>query len=216
MFDPSAVRLPATCQSRALHHLAAVLQLLPGGAYLCADDGRLTFYTARAAQLWGWLPPLEDPTQVYCGALRLYTAAGAPLAHAQCWMARALQERVPHENRHVVIERPDGSRVAARVHASPVIDEHGQLLGGVSLMFELTPQEALQQRQRDEHLLALACDLRAGLDPLRRSAQRLGSLPDTSEARATAGVLDQQLRQLTRLADELLNLDVEVDWATPR
>lgn len=215
MFDPSTVRLPATCPTRALHHLAALLQVLPGGAYLCAADGRLTFYTERAAQLWGWSPPLDDPAQRYCGSLRLYTGAGTPLAHAQCWMARALQERVPYENRHVIIERPDGSRVSARVHASPVIDEHGQLLGGVNLLFELTAQQDLQQRQRDAHLLALACDLRAGLDPLRRNAQSL-AMPTSGEAQSTPTAVDRQLRQLTRLADELLNLDVEVDWATPR
>lgn len=42
-----------------------LLDKLPAGAYLCAADGRITYYNQRAVELWGREPKLCDPLDLY-------------------------------------------------------------------------------------------------------------------------------------------------------
>jgi PAS domain-containing protein len=42
-----------------------LLDKLPAGAYLCAADGRITYYNQRAVELWGREPKLRDPLDLY-------------------------------------------------------------------------------------------------------------------------------------------------------
>jgi PAS domain S-box-containing protein len=51
-------------------------------------------------------------------------------------MARAVREGVAARNQDVVIERPDGSRVAVVVNIDPVYDERGRLVGAINVFHE--------------------------------------------------------------------------------
>src|SRR5688572_10879152 len=82
-----------------------LLETLPAGAYTCDRDGLITFYNARAEELWGRAPALHDPVDRYCGSFKLFDVAGEPIAHENCWMALALRERRDFSGRETVIER---------------------------------------------------------------------------------------------------------------
>ena len=73
--------------------LRRVLDGLPAAAYTCDADGLITYYNARAVQLWGREPKLNDPSDRFCGCFRLYSLDDAPMPHHQCWMAVAAIER---------------------------------------------------------------------------------------------------------------------------
>lgn len=202
----------------ALDHFCRLLDILPAGACICRADGRLTHYTAQAANLWGRAPELacSDPPR-WCGAWRLYGLDGTPMPHDQSWLARALIERVPYHGHRVQIERPDGGRRFALCYASPMIADDGRVLGGLNLLVDVTEQHvghharAERERLRDERMVALACDIRAGLDPLRRTAQDLASSHGARRTDGPADMIDRQLRHITRLVDRLLNLEVDAD-----
>lgn len=207
---------PGGPQADALVHFRRLLELLPAGACTCAADGRLTYYSPQAASLWGRAPGLDEPDAPrYCGALRLYTGDGAPLPHARSWMARALAERRPFHGERIQIERPDGERRVALAYASPLIDDGGELLGGLNLLVDVTEQhhralaDAQRLRARGEQLVSLACDIRAGLAPLRHTARRLATSPVPPIGPVPADQLDRQLREITRLVDDVLNLEVD-------
>src|SRR5271165_6337714 len=63
---------------------------LPAAAYVCDTAGLITYYNRYAVQLWGRAPKLNDPIDRFCGSYKLFLRDDSPLAHDQCWMARAL------------------------------------------------------------------------------------------------------------------------------
>src|SRR5262245_8312028 len=99
-----------------------LLERLPAAAYACDSEGLITYFNRQAVRLWGREPKLNDPVDRYCGSFKLFTIDGKPISHDQCWMALALQNQVNYDGQEILIEQPDGSRVAALAHASPVHD----------------------------------------------------------------------------------------------
>ena len=124
-----------------------VLGAIPAGAYVCDRDGLITYFNQHAVDLWGREPLLHDARDRFCGSFRLFTGDGAPLAHDQCWMARALSEDREFSGFEVMIERPDGRRVTALAHANPIHDEDGALVGAVNILMDVTDRKRGEQRK---------------------------------------------------------------------
>ena len=214
--DMEAQAGDAAIRGPVLETFCRLLDILPTAGCVCDADGRLVYYTAQAAALWGHAPRLEPAhAPRYCGAHRLYAFDGSPLQPEHGPMARALAQRVAVQGDHVQVERPDGSRRIAVAYASPMLDSDGSLQGALNLLLDVTDRhhttrtQAERVRQREELRVALACDIRAGLDPLRRGAQDPAATANGGEPEA----IDRQLRHVTGLVDRLLNLDAELDEA---
>ena len=194
-----------TTDDDAFAQFRRLLDVLPAGACLCAADGRVTHYTEQAVALWGHRPALGDAGPRWCGALRLFHEDGRPMPHEASPIARALVDGRAHHGRRLQLERPDGSRRVALSYASPLVDDGGAVIGGVNLLVDVTDQHRSAQAERErlrlqgEQLVALACDIRAGLTPLRRSTREVDP------------ALDERLRHITRLVDRVLNLEVDAD-----
>jgi PAS domain S-box-containing protein len=112
------------------------LDTLPAAAYTCDNDGLITYFNRRAAELWGREPKLMDPADRFCGSFKLFAVDGTPLRHDQCWMALSLQTGDEFIAQEILIERPDGRRMLALAHASPLLDESGATVGGVNVIVE--------------------------------------------------------------------------------
>lgn len=146
---PPAAAAIAGPNSVEFHRL---LENLPVGAYTCDAEGLITYFNPRAVELWGRAPKLNDPVDRFCGSFQLYTIDGCPLAHAQCWMALALQERREYSREEIVIRKPDGEQVVALAHANPLFDDDGRLLGAVNVLVDITRRKSAEkalQRARD-------------------------------------------------------------------
>ena len=118
-----------------------LIEKLPIGAYTCDRDGLITYYNDRAVQIWGRAPKLHHPDDRYCGSFKLFTRDGAPMDHEECWMARSLHEAREFLGEEVHIERPDGTRVAALAHASPMYDESGEIVGSLNILVDITDRK---------------------------------------------------------------------------
>jgi len=92
-----------------------LLDALPVAAYTCDADGRITHYNAQALALWGRTPRLDDPADRY---------------------ARQAEE--------IVIERPDGSRVTALAHTSPILDGEGVVVGAVNVLVDVSDRKSAE------------------------------------------------------------------------
>jgi PAS domain S-box-containing protein len=130
-----------------------LLQNLPGGAYTCDPHGLITGFNRRAAEVWGREPKLNDPSDRYCGSVRLFTPDGTPVRHDDCWMARALREQRDYCGREIVVQRPDGSRVTVLAHATVLRDDQGQVVGAVNVLLDISDRK--QAEQNDAMLRAL-------------------------------------------------------------
>src|SRR5215210_5834563 len=133
-------------QSKGELHFRRLLEKLPAGAYTCDPKGLITYYNQHAVQLWGRAPKLNDPVDRYCGSFKLFAPDGSPIAHDRCWMALALKANEGYNKREIVIERPDGQRLAALAHANPIHDESGKLIGAVNVLVDITERKEAEER----------------------------------------------------------------------
>ena len=131
--------------------LQRVLDALPMAAYTCDTDGLITYFNARAVELWGRSPRLGDSEDRFCGSFGLYLPDGTPLSHDRCWMAVAIAERRAIHDEEVVIERPDGSRRTAVAHANPLYDGAGRPTGAVNVLVDITEQKAIEEALRESN-----------------------------------------------------------------
>ncbi len=136
--------------------------------------------------------------------------------------ARALEEALAkgqsRDDRWLV--RKDGSRFWGSGVTTALRDESGRLRGFAKILRDLTDrkglEEALQQRaehlveagrRKDEFLALLSHELRNPLSPLRNALEimRLCELNDPALVEARE-VMERQVRHLTRLVDDLLDV----------
>jgi PAS domain S-box-containing protein len=190
-----------------------LLEKLPAGAYTCDAAGLITYYNQRSVELWGRAPRLNDAADRYCGSFRLFTVDGTPITHNQCWMALALEHDQEYNGREIVIERPDGRRVTALAHANPMHDETGRVCGAVNVLVDITDRKAAEEtlraasRCKDEFLATLAHELRNPLAPLRNAVQILAlKSPPSPDVLGAIAVIERQMKQMTRLIDDLMDL----------
>lgn len=134
---------------------AQLAAALPVGIYACDLRGRITFFNRRAAELWGREPRLNTDEQRYCGALRTLRIDGAPLPFDETPVARALARGHRFHDHELILEHPDGSRLACSLSVEPQYDPSGVLSGAVAVMQDIT------ERKRAEELLSRQADLLA-------------------------------------------------------
>jgi PAS domain S-box-containing protein len=135
-----------------------------------------------------------------------------------------LLERILREERiayyRTVRQRKDGSRVDVALSVSPIRDGTGQIVGAAKIVHDIGPQIRMEQelrrraeelveadRQKDQFLAMLAHELRNPLAPLLTGLQIL-RLPHTPPERSerTREMMERQLRQMTHLVDDLLDM----------
>jgi two-component system, chemotaxis family, CheB/CheR fusion protein len=96
---------------------------------------------------------------------------------------------------------------------TPEIDAHGQVVGWVAAITDITDRHQLEEalreadRRKDEFLATLAHELRNPLAPIRNAVQilQMQGPPDPTLQWARA-VIDRQAQQLARLVDDLLDV----------
>jgi PAS domain S-box-containing protein len=126
-----------------LHEL---MSALPAAIYTTDAAGRITYYNAAAAQLWGCRPELGKSE--FCGSWKLYWPDGSPMRHDECPMAVALRTGGPVRGFEAVAERPDGTRVPFMPYPTPLRDTAGRLIGAVNMLVDITDRKAFEQTAR--------------------------------------------------------------------
>ena len=127
--------------------------------------------------------------------------------------SRACGTRRTTSGHEILIERPNGERLTALAHVSPILDDSGVLLGAVNVVVDVTDrrraEDALKaaNRAKDEFLATLAHELRNPLAPIRNAARilQLDESPSPN-LRWALDVIDRQMQQMTRLIDDLLDI----------
>src|SRR5262249_53135454 len=149
----------------------------------------------------------------FCGSFKLYASDGSPIAHDQCWMALALRDGNEYSGQEIFIERPDGSRATVLAHVKPLRDPSGVVIGAVNVLADVSERgrdEATSHvsvPRNDEFLATLAHELRNPLSPLLHALQILRMTPMAAPAAEMAlAVAERQLKDLTRIVDDLLDV----------
>src|SRR5688572_9220291 len=161
----TATPLVASALQRSLQSWDGLLEWLPIGIYTCDRDGLLVHYNRRVAELWGRSPMPGDPRFRFCGAYQAYQPNGEPLPLAEAPMAELLRTGEPIRDRELVVERPDGSRLAILANLDPLFGPGGEIVGGVNCFQDITARkqaEALLE-EHERHFAELLAALPAAV-----------------------------------------------------
>jgi len=135
-------------QDRTYHQ---ILDGLPVAIYTTDQDGKITYFNRAAADLAGRQPRIGKDK--WCVTFKLFTADGKQLPHDECPMAIALKENRPVRNQQAVAQRPDGSFFPFLPYPTPLQDEHGNLIGAVNMLLDLTDRQRAEEVR--QHLSAI-------------------------------------------------------------
>jgi PAS domain S-box-containing protein len=125
------------------------VDLLPIAVYACEITGRICWFNAKAAEIWGRAPAIGEPGERLCESHRVYGLDGALIEDAEAPLAHALKTGETVEGRTALIERPDGSRRVATLHVSPLRDRAGSLIGALACFHDVTDELREDRAARD-------------------------------------------------------------------
>ena len=128
-------------------HYDDLIDALGVAVYTTDAAGRITQYNEAAAELWGRRPQLGK--DLWCGSLDLYYPDGTPMAHDACPMAVTLKENRPVRGVEAIAVRPDGTHVHFVPFPTPLRDGHGNLIGAVNVLVDLTDRQQAQEARHE-------------------------------------------------------------------
>lgn len=121
----------------------------PSAVFVCDRAGIIQDYNRRAEQFWGRSPLRGDPRERYCGSLKLFLPDGTLLPHADSPIVGVLNTGVPVSNVDVLIERPDGSRIAVLVNFAALRNTQDEIIGAITSFNDITEHKQRENALRD-------------------------------------------------------------------
>ena len=118
-----------------------------------------------------------------------------------------LDGRTVHAEELLVVH-PDGSETATLVNATPLLNDHEELVTVIATLQDLTPLEELE-RLRAEFLAMVSHELRGPLTSIKGSAVTMGSAvipPDPDEVRQFSRIIEEQADAMRDLINDLLDM----------
>ncbi len=198
-----------------------LFDLSPVAVYSIDAAGVIREFNRVAAELWGREPALRDTDERFCGSFKLFRPDGTFMPHEQCPMAQVVSGQILEaRDAEVLIERPDGSRIAVVVNIRPLKGPKGEIAGAINCFYDITERFRLDRerqrqadaladlnRRKDEFLAMLSHELRSPLAPIVNAVHFLESQPhrDPLQDRARE-IIARQVTQLTRLVDDLMDV----------
>lgn len=144
-------RRAAVAYLESQNQYRSLFDSLPIAAYTCDAQGLLTYFNAKAVELWGRTPTLRDPANRYTGAHQLWSADGAALTPDQGWTAQSLRTGKSFIAQELIVERADGQKRTTLSHVSLLRAGDGSVRGVVHLLVDITElrqaEESLRQKQ---------------------------------------------------------------------
>jgi PAS domain S-box-containing protein len=209
MFGVVLIFRDITDQRRAEHArawLAAIIESSDDAIVSKTLDGRITSWNPGAVRLFGYAPDeiIGKP---------ISTIIPCELHDEEAHVLERLRRGDRVEHFETVRLRKDGTRVEVSLTVSPVRDEQGEIVGASKIARDISERKRSERllreadHRKDEFLAMLAHELRNPLAPLRNAAELVcRAKHEAPELQVACGIMDRQLRQMTRLVDDLLDI----------
>lgn len=203
-----------------------MLDRLPVAAYACDPRGLITYFNAKAVEIWGRAPKLNHEDDRFCGSYRLFSAQGTPITHDECWMALALQHRREYLAQELLIERSNAALVPVLAYATPLIGEDGELVAGINMLVDIGERKRMERllknanETKDLYMATLADELRAQLGAIGEALAKLElDIAPVAQGLEAVELIHARMREMTSLIEDLLDVPREaapLDHGLPR
>jgi PAS domain S-box-containing protein len=203
-------------QARA-DEIETIMRLAPVAVWI-ARDAQCTRITGNEAgyRLLG-APPGSNVSVSAPPAERAlpfrFLRDGRPLAPDEMTMQRCGRSGRPVASDPYDVELADGTRRTILSNAAPLLDAHGQVQGVVCISVDISERIAIERalkeadRRKDEFIAMLAHELRNPLAPVRNAVALIDRVHgDHPQLKWACEVIERQMRQMTRLIDDLMDL----------
>ena len=198
--------------------LNALLQAAPVGIVVSDTTGAILLANAAHKQLWG--EPHPDSTSIdqfseWKGWWADHSERHGRRLEPREWTTARILAGEENPRDILTIESFDVPPVRRTVliTGAPVKDGHGRIVGSVVAQMDISDrikaEDALRQadRRKDEFLAMLAHELRNPLAPIAAAADLLAlGRSDEARIRQTSGIIARQVRHMTGLVDDLLDV----------
>lgn len=200
---------------RRAEELDALLEVLPIGVLVAHDPQcrHMSMNPAAAAVLG--LPVHRNPSRTGDQRDRLpyrVRRDGQPVAPEEMPMQRAARTGKPILGEVLEVVLADSVRFEY-ITAVPLFDDDGRVRGALGAMIDMTERKRFEDalraadQRKDEFLATLAHELRNPLAPIRNAIEILRLGPDSGvDPRVPQEVIDRQVRHMTRLLEDLLDV----------
>jgi PAS domain S-box-containing protein len=190
--------------SEELFH--SMVDSIPQLAWMTRPDGHIYWYNRRWYEYtgctpeqmegWGW-QSVQDPAELP----RVLTNWKAALAAGHAW-----EDTFP-------LRRHDGEMRWHLSRAEPLRNDQGDIVRWFGTNTDITERLAMEQalreadHRKDEFLATLAHELRNPIAPISNALQVWPLVEnDREEVEKLRAIMDRQIRQMTRLIDDLLDV----------
>ena len=137
--------------AQVLHASDTILELLPVATCICDLDGGIVQYNSRAVEIWGRTPKPGETHEAFTAQVKFYSSEGKRLPESR--VSQVLRSGRALRNEEVIVDKPDGSRIAVLMNIDPLLDAHGKMVGLVTCFQDVTDRkqvyEALAKSQQD-------------------------------------------------------------------
>ena len=143
-----------------------LFDLVPAAVYTCDAAGLIQEFNQHAVELWGREPKTNDPTERFCGSLRIFHPDGRPMPHDKCPMARVLgNEKLKASDLEILVERASGSRRNVRVSPTALRNGQGKIIGAINCLHDITVRKRTEKalRQSEERSRGIIHQTSAGI-----------------------------------------------------
>lgn len=200
------------------HKLNALLQAAPVGIVVSDTNGAILLANPAHKHLWGVAHPHTtsiDEFSEWKGWWADHSERHGRRLEPREWTTARILAGVENPRDIVTIESLDRPPVhrTVLITGSPVKDNHGNIVGAVVAQMDISDrikaEDALRQadRRKDEFLAMLAHELRNPLAPISAAADLLSvGRPDETRIRQISGIITRQVRHMTGLVDDLLDV----------
>ncbi len=201
--------------------LAAVLDSLPVGVWITAQDGRVVAKNRQADVIWRGDAPLSAGVEEYKEYVAWDAVTGEQLAAPDYPIAKALRTGEPTAPCELRIRRFDGSEGTVLMSTVPLHDGQGQAAGVVGINVDITErklreierEELLAQLRRQEQLAAvgqlaagIAHDFNNILSVISIYAEMTSAAPGlTDKERERTQTIVEQTQRATRMIRQILD-----------
>lgn len=193
-----------------------MLDRLPVAAYACDAQGLITYFNAKAVDVWGRAPKLNHEDDRFCGSYRLFSSDGTPITHDECWMALALLHRREYLAQEILVERPNAALVPVLAYATPLVDEDGEIVAGINMLVDIRERKRMERLLRDAnetknlYMATLADELRAQLESMRQALDEIEqAVAPSMPGHESVESIKARMQEMATLVEDLLDIPSE-------
>ena len=188
--------------------LQVIIDSMPEGVIMAEGaEGRVSLVNEAGKALMGSDRLVGLTLDELPSALRLLTGDGKPYPWDLFPLTRAIKEGEVCLGVEVMLERPDGSRIAVLTNSAPFRDAEGRVSGAVAVFQDISRAKEAEQL-KDEFISLVSHELRTPLTSIKGAARTLlrhyGSLDEDTRHELLMDV-DEEADRLYRLVENLLD-----------